>query len=65
MDSAASQWTQVTSGVPQGSIHDPLLFSIFINGAPEVINNETDPALFADDTKLHENITSVNDSNKP
>ena len=64
MDGAASKWTPVTSGVPQGSILGPMLFVIFINDAPEVINNEAVPALFADDTKLYKNITSVNDCNQ-
>jgi hypothetical protein len=62
VDGAASKWTPVTSGVPQGSILGPMLFVIFINDAPEVINNEAVPALFADDTKLYKNITSVNDA---
>ena len=52
VDGAASQWTPVTSGVPQGSILGPMLSIIFINDVPEVINNEAVPALFADDTKL-------------
>ena len=50
VDGAASQGTPVTSGVPQGSMLGPMLFVIFISDAPEVINNEGVPALFADDT---------------
>ena len=64
VDGAASKWSPVTTGVPQGSILGPMLFVIFINDAPEVINNEVVPALFADDTKLYKNITSVNDCNQ-
>ena len=41
-----------------------MLFVIFINDAPEVINNEAVPALFADDTKLYKNITSTSDCNQ-
>ena len=41
-----------------------MLFVIFINDAPEVINNEAVPALFADDAKLYKNITSVSDCNQ-
>jgi hypothetical protein len=45
----------VLSGVPQGSVLDPLLFLIYINYIPE--RTTSDARLFADDCLLHKPIT--------
>ena len=52
----ASDWTNVLSGFPQGSILGPILFIIFINDLPGVAGNVC--KLFADDCKLYKNIKS-------
>ena len=45
-----SEWVEVTSSVPQGSVLGPLLFTIFINDLPENVKNIC--KLYADDCKL-------------
>lgn len=39
----------VPCGVPQGSLMGPLLFSLFINDLPNVLENSIDKGLYADD----------------
>jgi len=46
----SSEWVDVTSSVPQGSVLGPLLFTIFINDLPQRVKNEC--RLYADDSKL-------------
>ena len=55
---AFSRETKVLSGIPQGSILGPILFTIFINDLPD--NMECSCKIFADDTKIY-NSTDNND----
>ena len=55
-----SDWSRITSGIPQGSVLGPILFLIFINDLPECIS-DCSIKIFADDTKLYKEITSLSD----
>ena len=57
-----SSWSQVTSGVPQGSVLGPVLFLIYVNELPTVIQSSS--KMFADDTKVYRSIKTPDDSRK-
>ena len=59
MNGVQSHWSEVTSGVPQGSVLGPLLFAIvlYINDVAEIIRCKL--GIFADDTKIYSIINSV------
>ena len=50
LDDFISDWVEVTSEVPQGSIMDPLMFVIFINDLPEMIEDYC--KLYTNDSKI-------------
>ena len=52
IEGVASEWSRVTTGVPQGTIVALMLFLVFIDDLSEVIPTTTSARLFADDTKL-------------
>ena len=56
-----SEWRDVTSGIPQGSVLDPILFVLYINDMPEVTSVGTHTYLFADDTKAFRDIFQQSD----
>ena len=62
LNGSNSKWTDVTSGIPQGSVLGPILFTIYINDLPDVVQNVA--KLFADDTKLYTAVNNTNDERK-
>ena len=55
----SSDWYNIASGVPQGSILGPLLFVLYVNDIPEQIDSVSQ--MFADDLKIYRTITDSND----
>ena len=51
LNGEVSEWLEVTSGVPQGSVLGPLLFVLYINDIAEDIQRDLE--VFADDTKIY------------
>ena len=53
LNGEASEWADVHSGVPQGSVLGPTLFLIFINDIDRAVDVTSSVLLkFADDTKV-------------
>ena len=51
MNDTQSDYRKISCGIPQGSILEPLLFLLYINGPPNV-SNKLSFSLFADDTTI-------------
>ena len=60
LEGSHSPWAPVASGVPQGCILGPLLFTLYIKDIPQSVSVSA-VGLYADDTKCCRTIASIND----
>ena len=56
-----SSWRPVISGIPQGSILGPILFTLYVNDIPAQLQSII--SMYADDTKLFSALLSENSTN--
>ncbi len=61
INDSLSDWEEVLSGIPQGSVLGPLLFIIFINDLVDQCENGASIYLFADDAKIYKHVSKLED----
>lgn len=61
---SVSRAINMSSGVPQGSLLAPFLFTLFVNDIGSVLDIQVKCLMFADDIKLFSEIASDEDSNR-
>ena len=61
VDGKTSSTLPVISGVPQGSVFEPLLFLVYIDGLAGIQLSDGTLILFADDTVIYRPIRDLSD----
>jgi len=56
-----SNASEVSSGVPQGGVFEPLLFLLFINDIGCMFGDDVTVKLFADDLKMYVTVNNIKD----
>ena len=59
LNGTSSERAHVSSGIQQGSVLGPILFTICINDLPDILHNTS--KLFADDTKIYSTVYTQED----
>ena len=49
-----SDWADVLSGVHQGSVLGPIIFVLYVNDLPDIVESQV--KIFADDTKMYSGV---------
>ena len=60
LNGQTSEWREINSGVPQGSVLGPLLFLIYRNDLPDGLTSIC--KILADDTSLFSKVFDINES---
>jgi len=63
LNGCAAEWIEVLCGVPHGSVLGPLLFLIYVNELPKIVNSSIN--MFADDTKIWKKFRIIKKILKP
>ncbi len=59
VENGKSEWANVISGIPQGSLLGSTLFVIFINDLPDVVTSTVQ--IFAADTNIYRTVNDIRD----
>ena len=62
MDRVKSKWSEIVSGIPQGSVLGPILFLIYLSDIGEDLTAKT--LVYVDNTKVRQKVNTEEDVEK-